>query len=670
MTLLANARSGRYSAVLAGAIALAAVLLSTWLLYLIIWENGMWGRWDAARFLNGAVNLVHGNGITTRTYISHDDGIEPVPITHSTPLVAIVYAATMLLGLPYLSTPLVVSLVFRVLLLVATGWLAYRLSASWLAAALTVVLVSITESTFYLSMSINSETIFLPILVLVMIVLVDLNQRESEVVPRLGIAVILLTLLVLARYVGVVILAAVMLWWFWSRVYQRRFKPLLWELPMLGAAMLPLLVWLFSNRQNQRVRAFGEHFEQGNDTFIDGILGVLHSTSQIVFPFRTGFLGDLSWVEFVWHLPILALLGYLIWRYVPRPKQLLAPHRSPILLAIAAYIALYTIVQPFMLFCPMDDRDVTTVLCLIHPWLFGMFGQIRNRWASIGLSVFVMGNVSFLVIRLALGGLSGLISLNPPALRDFSREPAEVRQQYIDQGIPAALLPIAPRTNTIQRYNPDLAAFLQQFDDLMVVSTIPNILFYTDIGHKPFVKYELKLEGSSYDGWLARGSCYPDLINTAVIISEWDFVVRERDPADLRQKCPGAAYALIDHSLVYRLDQTIPEYELAQAYAEEGNWQQALAIYNAALDFNPNNVRAYTDRGEAYLRLQRWEQALSDFDQSIARMPGWPQSYRLRGETYRSLGDMERARADITQATNLERAMANSKIGYHHDTDH
>jgi hypothetical protein len=667
MTPSAEGGSGRAGAILSLAVAFAAVLFTTALLYLVIWENGMWARWDASRFLNGAVNLVHENGISFRVYISPEEGIQPVPVTHSTPLLAIAYAAAMKLGVPYLLAPQVISLIFYVVLLISAGWLTYRLSASWLAAALSVVFVSITESTFFLFASISSETLFLPLLVLSMAVLVDVNQRERGVILRLVAAAILLSLLILSRYVGIVILAGVMAWWFWSRLYQRRFKSLLWELPILGAAVVPFLVWLIPNRQDQRVQALGEHLEESRHTFIDGVLGVLEFTPQIIFPFREHVLNDIAIVQFVWHLPILIIFGCIIWRYIPRESSFFAPHRSPVLLTVGAYISLYTIVQPFMLFYPMNGRDVTTILCLVQPWLFGVFGQIRNRWATVSMCAFVAACVTFIVFRLASSGIFGLISLEPPALRDFSGEPAEVRNQYIDQGAPSGLLPVAPRTNTIQRYNPELAVFLRQFDDLMVISTIPNVLFYTDIDQRPYVKYEAGIENGAYGAWRARGYCYPLLTDTVVIFSEWDYVVRERDPADLERKCPDAAHAMVDNHLVYRLDQTTSDYEQGLAYAEQGEWQRAIDIYDAALAFNPDNVRAYADRGKAYLELQQWEQAITDFDQAIDRMPGWAQPYRLRGEAYAATGNTEQAQADFDKAAALEQAIQESEVGQSDD---
>lgn len=370
------------SAWIAASLAALAICVSTMLLYLIVWEHGAILAADSISYLGGAIGLFHGEGISFGLLEDSGNTIVINYMTHYPPLLSVIYALLLWLGVPYIYVPAVLTLICWVILLLGIGTLAYRLYPSPRIAALVVVLAAFTHAYLWIFQQAMSEVLFLPLLVWLMVVLTGLHEREQHQRVYLAGAVVLLALVLLTRYVGVFVLAAVVLWWCWVRAYQRRWRLLLLELCALSLSALPLAAWLLRNRY---VKGWivNNHFSRGPNTFLEGVMAVIEQTSQVLVPaVRPLAALGLDWgvlspaIPFV-HLPVLLLLGFLFWRFRPHSPQLLSPPRSPVLVFLAIYIGLYTFLQPFMAFAPMDERDMTSLLCLAQPWLLGL------RWRCI-----------------------------------------------------------------------------------------------------------------------------------------------------------------------------------------------------------------------------------------------------------------------------------------------
>ncbi|WP_236065081.1 tetratricopeptide repeat protein [Reticulibacter mediterranei] len=69
------------------------------------------------------------------------------------------------------------------------------------------------------------------------------------------------------------------------------------------------------------------------------------------------------------------------------------------------------------------------------------------------------------------------------------------------------------------------------------------------------------------------------------------------------------------------------------AYFYSGNYREALAIYEQALEDNPQDADAYFGRGWAYLRLQEYQRAVDDFEHVLELAP----SYQNPGGLYNGL---------------------------------
>jgi tetratricopeptide (TPR) repeat protein len=66
------------------------------------------------------------------------------------------------------------------------------------------------------------------------------------------------------------------------------------------------------------------------------------------------------------------------------------------------------------------------------------------------------------------------------------------------------------------------------------------------------------------------------------------------------------------------------------AYAEKGQYDQAIYDFNRAVELNPNDSKAYNNRGRVYRLKGQYDQAISDFNKAIEMSP-------LDAEAYNNL---------------------------------
>ncbi|MFB2919723.1 tetratricopeptide repeat protein [Aerosakkonema funiforme] len=68
---------------------------------------------------------------------------------------------------------------------------------------------------------------------------------------------------------------------------------------------------------------------------------------------------------------------------------------------------------------------------------------------------------------------------------------------------------------------------------------------------------------------------------------------------------------------------------------------------------NPNNAKAFAQRGESYRQMKRYPEALADFNRAIALSPNYAWAYAHRGETYYLIEQYKEALADFQRAIEL-----------------
>lgn len=95
-------------------------------------------------------------------------------------------------------------------------------------------------------------------------------------------------------------------------------------------------------------------------------------------------------------------------------------------------------------------------------------------------------------------------------------------------------------------------------------------------------------------------------------------------------------------------------------------YKDALKHYSLAIEYDPDNYRAYISRGEIYsgygvdnnryrqANVKNLSKAIEDFDEVIEFEPERYINYYVRGQCYEGLGKMDKAKADFATSDRLE----------------
>ncbi len=75
--------------------------------------------------------------------------------------------------------------------------------------------------------------------------------------------------------------------------------------------------------------------------------------------------------------------------------------------------------------------------------------------------------------------------------------------------------------------------------------------------------------------------------------------------------------------------------------------------YTRAIELNPEDFRAYKDRGNVYFRKGQFELSIADYTKAIDINPGYFLAYNNRGNVYQQTGQHELAIADYNKAIEL-----------------
>ena len=93
------------------------------------------------------------------------------------------------------------------------------------------------------------------------------------------------------------------------------------------------------------------------------------------------------------------------------------------------------------------------------------------------------------------------------------------------------------------------------------------------------------------------------------------------------------------------------EWHAEQGYklAEQGRYDEAIKNYNEAIRLNPQDAKAYNNRGIAYYYLDHLERAIEDYDKAIRLNPedaeayyNWGFAYKLQGKKAEAIADFEK----------------------------
>jgi len=88
---------------------------------------------------------------------------------------------------------------------------------------------------------------------------------------------------------------------------------------------------------------------------------------------------------------------------------------------------------------------------------------------------------------------------------------------------------------------------------------------------------------------------------------------------------------------------------------QQGNFEDAISNFSKAIEIDKNYVAAYSNRGEAFNAIGLYTLAISDHNNAITLGRGkYAQSYNGRGNTYYKLGNFNEALLDYSQAITIK----------------
>jgi lipoprotein NlpI len=106
----------------------------------------------------------------------------------------------------------------------------------------------------------------------------------------------------------------------------------------------------------------------------------------------------------------------------------------------------------------------------------------------------------------------------------------------------------------------------------------------------------------------------------------------------------------------------------ATAYIDSGQHDRAIADYDEAMRFAPNDATLFFNRGVAYYQKGQPDRAIADYDQAIKLDPNYTDPLGNRGALYNDKGQHDLAIADFDRVLRLDRnnvqALNNRGIAY------
>jgi rhomboid protease GluP len=110
------------------------------------------------------------------------------------------------------------------------------------------------------------------------------------------------------------------------------------------------------------------------------------------------------------------------------------------------------------------------------------------------------------------------------------------------------------------------------------------------------------------------------------------------------------AIAHLEKALEADPDNAYGHYLLGIAYAEQDMFDEAIAAYTQAISLDPQLSEAYLNRGISYLLTDQSEKALADLNECIEMDDSNAYAYFVRGLLYHDAGEREKATSDLTKA--------------------
>jgi len=125
----------------------------------------------------------------------------------------------------------------------------------------------------------------------------------------------------------------------------------------------------------------------------------------------------------------------------------------------------------------------------------------------------------------------------------------------------------------------------------------------------------------------------------------------------------GACTALIQSGTLDAKTLAVAFYNRGAAYADNKDYDRAIADNDQAIRLDPSSAIAFYNRGVAYADKKDYDRAIADYDQAIRLDPNYAHAFNNRGVAYESKKDYDRAIADYDQAIRIDPNYADALNG-------
>ncbi|MEQ8381848.1 MAG: tetratricopeptide repeat protein, partial [Coleofasciculus sp. A1-SPW-01] len=106
------------------------------------------------------------------------------------------------------------------------------------------------------------------------------------------------------------------------------------------------------------------------------------------------------------------------------------------------------------------------------------------------------------------------------------------------------------------------------------------------------------------------------------------------------------AIASFDKALQFKPDNHYAWFMRGVALADLGKYEEAIANYDKALQIQPDFHQAWYNRGVALADLGKYEEAIANYDKALQIQPDFHQAWFMRGVALADLGEYEEAIAN------------------------
>ncbi len=119
---------------------------------------------------------------------------------------------------------------------------------------------------------------------------------------------------------------------------------------------------------------------------------------------------------------------------------------------------------------------------------------------------------------------------------------------------------------------------------------------------------------------------------------------------------PGAAFSAGDPEPEQKA--TPSYYDRGRAEANSGNWSQAVALFQKAVEQDSKNHKALNMLGFSLRRSGKYQEAIQAYNRALAIKPDYAQALEYRGKAHLGAGDKRAALADYQKLVRLGSPLA------------